>query len=63
MLRLTNLLDEEMKHQGTSKKRQAEKINYKEICVSSKGFGFYAVQNGELLKHFRQEISKVRDTF
>lgn len=35
MLRLTNLLDEEMKRQGTSKERQAEKINYKEICVSS----------------------------
>lgn len=52
MLRLTNLLDEEMKHQGPAK-RQTEKINYKKFVCHPKGFGFYAVQNGEFIEAFQ----------
>lgn len=39
--------------------KQRGSITKKFVC-HPKGFGFYAAGNGELLKHFRQEIVKFR---
>lgn len=45
-----------------SRDQQRETITKKFVC-HPKEFGFYAVGNGELLKHFGQEIGKVRAAF